>query len=281
MVTKNNTSNNVLFYKDFPRKKPTMLNEFKLLKTGETASAELLTPAHLEQVLALHEATRAALPEEQKQFVLPQAPAYFEKFLSQKDGVMLGILSGDKLIAQLVLMGPFPLEDVISKRAVTRNEIAFHHVGALDQIVAIKSMAVHPDYRGNELSQIILTAALNLPFVRQADQAFCQISVNNMRSWELFLKNGFGIVGAATDPGDQQTRFILQKPAGGFSFDQGPSADDVDPIEDFSAIVRLTQREALIGHVDDDVSTPGSLRLAFSSSAEISGVLPLAADERN
>ena len=211
-----------------------MFTELKLPKTGEMASAELLAPAHLEQALALHEATRASLPEDQKQFVLPQMPDYFEKFLTQKAGVMLGIMASDKLVAQLVLMGPLPLEDVIGKHAVTRNDIAFHHVGALDQIIAIKSMAVHPDYRGNELSQHILTAALNMPFVRQVDQAFCQISVNNSRSWELFLKNGFGIVGAATDPLDQQARFILQKPATGFSFDQGPSADDVDPAADFT-----------------------------------------------
>jgi ribosomal protein S18 acetylase RimI-like enzyme len=280
MAATDQNANNILFYKDFPRKKREMFNQFKLPKTGETAGAELLTPAHLEEVLALHETTRAALPTEQKMFVLPQKPDYFEKFLTQKDGVMLGIIAGEKLIAQLAIMGPLPLEDVIGKHAITRNEIAFHHVGALDQIVVIKSMAVHPDYRGNELSQHILAAALDLPFVRQADQVFCQISVDNNRSWELFLKNGFGIVGAGVDPGDQKARFILQKPANGFSFDQAPSADDVDPVEDFPAIARLTQREGLIGLIDEDAPTPGP-RLAFSASTEISGVLPRVAEDRS
>lgn len=279
MAANTNTTNNILFYKDFPRKKRGMLNEFKLLKTGETARAEILAPGHLEDVLALHEATRAALPTDQKMFVLPQKPDYFDKFLTQKEGVMLGIVAGSKLIAQLVIMGPMPLEDIISKHAITRNEIAFHHVGALDQIIAIKSMAVHPDFRGNELSQHILTAALDLPFVRQADQAFAQISADNVRSWELFLKNGFGVVGAAIDPGDQKARFIMQKPTGGFSLDVAPSADDVNPIEDFPAIVRLTQREGLIGRVDGDAQASNGLRLAFFASAEISGVLPQVAGE--
>jgi ribosomal protein S18 acetylase RimI-like enzyme len=278
MAMDTDTSNNILFYKDFPRKKPGMLNQFKLPKTGETARAEILGPGHLEDVLALHEATRAALPTEHKMFVLPQKPEYFEKFLTQKEGVLLGILTGNKLIAQLVIMGPMSLEDMISKRAVTRNEIMFHHVGALDQCVAIKSMAVHPDYRGNELSQHILNAALDLPFVRQADQAFAQISADNARSWELFLNNGFGIVGAATDPGDQKARFILQKPTGGFTLDAAPSADDVEPVEDFPAITRLTQREGLIGRIDEEAPTNGS-RLAFFASAEISGVLPRVAEK--
>jgi ribosomal protein S18 acetylase RimI-like enzyme len=277
MATNANNANNILFYKDFPRKKREMLNEFKLLKTGGMARAEILAPDHLEDVLALHEATRAALPAEQKMFVLPQKPEYFEKFLTQKEGVVLGITTSGKLIAQIMIMGPMPLEDVISKRAVTRNEIMFHHVGALDQCVAIKSMAVHPDFRGNELSQHILTAALDLPFVRQADQAFAQISADNARSWELFLKNGFGIVGAATDPGDQKARFILQKPVGGFSLDVAPSADDVDPAADFPAIVRLTQRDGLIGRIDEDAPGNG-LHLAFFASAEISGVLPRVAE---
>ena len=281
MAANTNTANNILFYKDFPRKNRKMFNEFKLPKTGEMARAEILAPDHLEDVLILHEATRAALPTEQKMFVLPQKPDYFEKFLTQKEGVILGIMTGGKLVAQLVIMGPMPLEDVIGKRAVTRNEIMFHHVGALDQIIAIKSMAVHPDYRGNELSQHILTAALDLPFVRQADQAFAQISADNVRSWELFLKNGFGIVGAATDPGDQKARFILQKPIGGFSLDVAPSADDVDPAEDFPAITRLTQREGLIGRIDEDAPASDGLRLAFFASAEISGVLPRVAEDRN
>ena len=93
-----------------------------------------------------------------------------------------------------------------------------------------------------------------MPLVREADHTFAQISADNARSWELFLKNGFGIVAAAVDPGDQQARFILQKPADGFNFDIAPAADDVDPMGDFPAIVRLTQREGLIGRIDDEVS---------------------------
>jgi len=271
--------NNVLFYKGNTCRKRFMVNEIKLVKTGEAAIAEVLTLEHLPAVLALHETTRAALPDDQKMFVLPQSPAYFEKFLAGKGGAMLGVTAGGTLIAQLVLMGPLTLEDAIANRAVTRNEIAFHHVGALDDIVAVKSMAVHPEYRGNELSQHLLAGALELPLLTQVDHVFAQISVDNVRSWELFLKNGFGIVAAGVDPGDQKARFILQKPAGGFTFDAAPSADDVDAVADFSAIARLTQREALVGHIDDMASTASGIKLAFSASAELSSPLPRVAHE--
>jgi ribosomal protein S18 acetylase RimI-like enzyme len=253
-----------------------MVNRFTLPKSGLTATIDVLTSAHLPQVLELHELTRAALPEAQKMFVLPQPSGYFEKILAGTSGLMLGAVVDNKLVAQLVVMGPLSLEDVISKRAVTRNDIAFHHVGALDTIIAIKSMAVHPDYRGNELSQHILAAALELPVARQSDHVFAQISVENARSWELFLRNGFGIVGAAVDPGDKQQRFILQRPALGFSYDMAPSADDVDPVEDFQAITLLTQREALIGRIDE-FSPPSRLRLAFSANAELRGPVQLVA----
>jgi len=251
---------------------------FEMQKTGETGTLSVLGPERLPEVLALHNETRAMLPEEQKMFILPQTPSYFEKFLAQNgSGLMLGATVNGKLVAQLVLMGPITIEDAISKRAVTRNEITWHHVSPMDTIFAVKSVTVHPDFRGNGLSQRLLQAALELPAMDAADHVFAQISAANMRSWELFLENGFGIVGAGIDPGDNKERFILQRPAQGFSFDMAPSADDVDPVGDFPAIVRLTQRGALIGRLDETgPKAHGQRRLAFSASAELSASQPLA-----
>jgi ribosomal protein S18 acetylase RimI-like enzyme len=281
MAISSDTKNNVLFYKDFSCRKPLMIKQFTLPKSGATATIETLAPRHLPQVLALHDATRAALPDDQKMFVLPQPTGYFEKFLDGKNGIMLGVSTNGQLVAQLVIMGPLALEDVVTKRAVTRNSIPFHHVGVFDTVVAIKSMAVHPDFRGNELSQHILAAALEEPLLQKADHAFAQISSNNQRSWELFLRNGFGIVAAAIDPEDQKGRFILQRPIEGFSFDMAPSADDVDAVKDFPAIMQLTQREALIGRLDEFPAIGGGLRLAFSADAELQGPLPRVAQSSN
>ncbi|MDP9127521.1 MAG: GNAT family N-acetyltransferase [Pseudomonadota bacterium] len=226
------------------------MNEVTLPKTGGTAIPEILGPEHLPEVLQLQEETRAALPDGQKMFVLPQEPAYFEKLLSREAGLILGLRASGRLVAQIVLMGPMTLDEAIDKNAITRSDVTFHHAAPSESVIIAKSMAVHPEWRGNELAQHLLHTALSQPSTRIADHVFAQISVENTRSWELFLRNGFGIVAAALDPVDGKPRFVLQKPALDFSLHGIASVDDVDPLADFPAVMRLTQREALIGRID-------------------------------
>jgi len=87
-----------------------------------------------------------------------------------------------------------------------------------------------------------------------------------MRSWELFLRHGFGIVAAAVDPLDQQPRFVLQKPALGLALHPMASAEGIDPSADFSTIMRLTGREALVGQMDDNKAL--SFKLAFHAGCD-------------
>jgi ribosomal protein S18 acetylase RimI-like enzyme len=245
------------------------MKEFILPKTGETARIEVLGAADLTAVMALQDATRSALPPEQKMFVLPQSAAYFQNLLVRQNGLMLGVRQKGELISQMVVMGAMTLSDVVDQQKLTRNDILFHHALPSETIVMAKSMAVHPDWRGNELSPNMLRAMLELPLTRSADHIFAQISVENTRSWELFLRYGFGIVAAGIDPGDQKPRFIVQRPTFGFAYTPGCIADDVDPVSDFAAIVRLTQREKLIGTLEQGAN----LTLAFHNNAEVPSVL--------
>ena len=240
------------------------IKEIKLPKSNETASVEVLGVEHLAQVLALQDETRNALPESQKMFVLPQQPAYFRDLLSGETGVMVGVRVRGQLVAQMALMGPLKLCDAISRNAITRNEVTLHHAGQFESVVIAKSMTVHPAWRGNELSGIMLESVLTLPMARTADHVFAQISADNIRSWDIFLRNGFGIVAAAIDPQDDKPRFIVQRPALGFALHETAGAYDMDHVSDFAAIVRLTQREALSGRLDDGVA----FKLAFYASTE-------------
>jgi ribosomal protein S18 acetylase RimI-like enzyme len=198
-------------------------------------------------------------------FVLPQPASYFQSLLKQQNGVMIGIRSGGNLISQMAVMGAMTVEDMIDLQKLTHNDITLHHAAPNDYAVIAKSMAVHPDWRGNELSQHMLDMAINLPIARRADHMFAQISVGNTLSWDLFLRQGFGIVAAAIDPIDNKPRFVMQKPTLGFAMHHMQTTGGVDPAMDFPAILRMTQREALIGQ--SDATEAG--KLSFYASADM------------
>ena len=245
-----------------------------LPKAGSSARVGLLGEADLVDVLTLQEATRAALPEDKKTFMLMQSTSYFQNLLTQQTGLMIGVRAEDgTLIAQMALMGPMELREAIALHVITSNDVPFHHAALTDSVVVCKSMAAHPDWRGNDLANTLVTFALSLPFAQAAAHIFAQISVGNKRSWGVFVKQGFGIVAAAYDPKDGQPRFIIQKPAFGFDFSKEIIADDVIPCDDFPAIVNLTQREALVGVCDENASG----KLAFMRSREVLNLMPTVA----
>lgn len=247
------------------------MKEFTLPKTSGTARIDVLGSCDLADVLALHEATRAALPADKKRFILPQNPAYFQNMLDGITGTMIGIRAPDgALIAQMAVMGPLSLREAIAMQSITHNDVPFHHACLADSVVVFKSIAAHPNWAGNGLAKHMVAFALELPLVRVAAHVFAQTSANNKRGWSVFAQNKFGIVSAAYDPDDGQPRFIFQRPAFGFDFAPAIIADDADPIEDFPAIVALTQREGLIGVYDEDSSE----KLAFMRNREAINLMP-------
>lgn len=247
------------------------MKEYILPKTGGIARVDVLGNDDLHDVMALHDATRAALPADKKRFILPQGTVYFKNLLDRVTGLMVGIRAEGSLVAQLALMGPMPLREAIANRIITHNDVPFHHATLSDSVIVVKSMSAHPEWRGNDLSNQLVSFATEVPMVRIADHIFTQISVGNKRSWDTYLrKHHFGIVAAAYDPDDGLPRFIFQKPSFGFDFEPQIMVDDVDPAADFSAIVSLTQREGLIG-VYEEGSTE---KLAFQRSLEEINLMP-------
>ena len=240
------------------------LKQVMLPKADVAATVEILRPEHLAQTLALQEETRATLPDAQKMFILPQTPDYFRDLLAQRTGVLIGVRARGQLIAQMAVKGPMKLCDARDSYAITRNDIEFHHASEFESVVVAKSMTVHPTWRGNDLSATMLQCILALPMVRTADHLFAQMSVDNVRSWDMFLRNGFGIVAACVDMADKKPRFILQRPSLGFVLHDRAAAHDLDHRADFAAIERLTQREGLVGRLDHGVA----FKLAFHASLE-------------
>jgi GNAT superfamily N-acetyltransferase len=246
------------------------MKEYTLPRTGGMARIGILDGDDLSAVLALQEATRAALPADKKMFILPQGTAYFQNFLTRQTGMMIGIRTEGILIGQMALMGPMDLREAIALRCITPNDVAFHHAALTDSVVIFKSLAAHPDWRGNDIAKALVEFALELPLTRVTDHVFARISVGNKRSWDVFARHGLGIVVAEYDQKDSQPRFIFQKPSFGFDFAPAIIADEVDPKEDFQAIVNLTQREGLVGVYEEGSHE----KLAFIRSREALNLLP-------
>jgi ribosomal protein S18 acetylase RimI-like enzyme len=246
------------------------MKEYTLPKTGGAARIGILDATDLPDVLALQEATRAALPSDKKMFILPQGTAYFQNFLTRQTGLMIGIRAEGKLIGQMGLMGPMDLREAIALHLITNNDVPFHHAALTDSVVIFKSLAAHPEWRGNDIAKALVEFALELPFTRVTSHVFAQISVGNKRSWDVFVRQGLAIVAAAYDPTDKQPRFIFQKPAFGFDFAPAIIADEVDPVADFPAIINLTQREGLVGIYEEGSKD----KLAFLRSREALNLMP-------
>jgi hypothetical protein len=249
------------------------MKDFLLPKTGSLAAIDILSEADLDDVLTLHEAARAALPADRKHFLPPQGTAYFQNLLTHQTGLLVGIRAANKLIALMALEGPLTLREAIAFHSITNNDVPYHHASLADTVVVFKSMATHPDYRGNDLEKELLSFAATLPFAQVSGHVFAQIAVGNKRIWNAFISQKFCIVSAVYDSEDNQPRFIFQKPAFGFDLIPHLIADEVDPIADFPAIVALTQREGLVGHYEHGSKE----KLSFVRNREEINLMPVIA----
>ncbi|MFA5041539.1 MAG: hypothetical protein WC464_07900 [Bdellovibrionales bacterium] len=249
------------------------MKKYLPLKTGGTATIDILKDGDLADVMALHDEARAAMLADGEGTLQPQGEAYFRNLLSRVTGLMVGARDTGKMVAQMAVIGPMTLREAIALHVITRNDIAYHHASMDDNVIVFKSLAVHPIWRDNELEKHLIAFASWLPASQVVDHIFSQTSVSASRSWEAFVRQKFGIVAAAKDPQDGQPRFILQKPSFGFDFEPHIIADDVDPVSDFSGIVSLTQREGLVGLYENNAA----LKLSFMRNREEVSLMPVMA----
>jgi hypothetical protein len=205
---------------------------------------EILKPASSRELLTLQKNARDILYSE------PYSAAAFDKFLTRENGLMIGLREAGELIAQVTLFGPILFEEANDKNLITHNDVLFHHAQPSELVIVLKSMMIRSAGRENEIARKLLPAALAQPMSRVVDHIFAQTSAEIAEDWLSFLHNGFGVVAAAVDSNGHQPRFILQKPALGFSLYPEASEENIDPVKDFTDIMRLTRQDALVGQCD-------------------------------
>ena len=234
-----------------------------LSKYNQTATVETLAPKHLDEILLLQQTIIDALPENQKRFMIERRPNYFSRFLNKIDGQMLGIFLGNRLISQGVVMSDITLGEAKEQNAITKNDIIFHYALDTDTISVIKSVGVHPEFRGNNLAQRILDAAYSLSAVKNSQHIFAQISADNHKSLEIFLRNKFFVISAHNDPTDLRTRYVLQRSKAKIKMVTPAKFKNID-FTNISLVNELTQRQLLIGVQKKNVNTLSFYQPAFS-----------------
>jgi hypothetical protein len=240
------------------------------LRAGGSAFIDQLGASDLPEVLALQDAAYASLSLTLKSATRFQSTAYFQNLLTRQTGVMVGVRTEGKLIAQLCLLGPMDVSEAIALHVVTDNDVPFSHAALTDSVIVFKDMSVHPHWRDTNLEASLVAYALELPMCRIANHIFTQVFAEDKKSHDTYALQGFGLVAAAEDLKSRQPTFIFQKPIFGFDFSPTIIVDDVDPILDFSAIVNLTQRDALVGLYEKGSND----RLEFFRNRDVLNIMP-------
>ncbi len=249
------------------------MKEFTLSKTGGTAKIDILRDSDMDQVWALHGAVRASLPESQRDALLPQSETYYRNLLTHTTGLMVGVRVDSALAAMMALTEPMALREAIGLHMLGASGVFFHHASLDDMVSVFDAPLTNPVWSDGNLEKNLLSFAVWLPYAQSADHVFAQVPAGLTLGWGPLMRQKFGVVAAANDPENDVPQFILQKPSFGFDLEPCPMADEVDPVSDFSAIARLTQKQALIGVLESE----GAARLSFMRNREEASLMPVMA----
>jgi hypothetical protein len=77
-----------------------------LISSGKPYTCQLLDEKHLPAVMKLQSTIIENLAPAQKNFILPKTAAEFSSFLTKDKGLMVGVVSEGRLIAQGLLYWP-------------------------------------------------------------------------------------------------------------------------------------------------------------------------------
>jgi len=168
-----------------------------------TDTIKILKISDLKQVLALQDRVIAALPDSEKNFILPVSEQTFEQYLHSTMHHVIGMFnSGDKLIAQSVLHYPDDL-------AIETDLSCFNYPDNLNQCVVIGSVCVDPYYRGANRMQNLIKFCKEYSDDAQRPTRLATVERHNAPSAGTFLKAAFNITDAGIDPTDKAELLLV------------------------------------------------------------------------
>ncbi len=167
-----------------------------LKHSGAPFVCTTLHEADLPLVMQLQADVLADLTPEHRNFILPKSEQDFLGFLSKKKGVVVGVLSQGKLIAQSLLFWP---KDTAAQSGLTDCP---NWPTSADNSAVLMGMLVHPSARGNGLQQMLHGVRYNLAAQHHRHEALCETAAANTFSTKNCLRSGAYVISAGQDPED-------------------------------------------------------------------------------
>lgn len=155
----------------------------------------------LDSVFAAHQEALAALPEQQKHFLLPKPRTYFESLLEGRGGAIIGAVdTKGELVGFCAVAQKDSWQEAQETRAVSCPD-ADQTMAALcsdKQIFVVQSFCVKPTSQGKAFSQGILEHAFlwakkQVCASGKAAELVAQVSTDNQCGWTKFARAGYAM----------------------------------------------------------------------------------------
>lgn len=174
---------------------------------------EVINITLLRKTIILHEKVRSQLKEGQKLFLLPKSWKYFHDLLNGKTGILLGIMSDEKLVGMTAVVRADGFFSAINKGALTcpyKHEKLPKGIES-GKIAVVQSLCVLKEYGGNGYSDALLEEATNHAIEINCKHLVAQSSESNKAGVDSFISQGFAITANWVSRCDKVHRVLLYK----------------------------------------------------------------------
>jgi hypothetical protein len=180
--------------RDIDFKTAKIIKTDSLKKSGEQFALVSLSIRNIDAILALQDIIFDNLPEKQQSFILRKSREFFEGHLAAGN-IVLGIVHNGQLVAQSVIVNP-------TENNPKTGMVDMALDAKLDKVTIIQGVAVHPDYRGNNLHLAMIGAWHDIAREQKRTHILGEVAVDNHYSWSNALKEGRQIHSIGVDPSD-------------------------------------------------------------------------------
>ncbi|MBO7243948.1 MAG: GNAT family N-acetyltransferase [Alphaproteobacteria bacterium] len=157
-----------------------------------------LSKKHASQMAALSKEIYRHLKKEEQCYIHQHQADYYQNIFHQKDITFIGVFHQDKLIAMSYLR-------TCRSQEVFQEEIpCFQGQTFLKQeeVATLGGDCVHPEFRGNNLNQLMVEFRLEMAKEKKCEAAYSIIDQHNHWNIGPYFKNGFKMVSYGIDPSD-------------------------------------------------------------------------------